>query len=353
MRHGQKEGRRLKLTYRSRRRLQRLGVTLGYILSIGSLVLVCWMIWLDRHVVYSPDGAKLDYNWQISEEGLIAVPPTEGDWPIRFNEGADLINTSTELTPISGYYATTAMLLESVSDVEAAIKTLPAGSAVMLDLKSGFGNFYYNTEVPDASIADQADTAAITQLIKDLNKSNYYLIARIPAFRDRAYGLEHTNYGLPTSKGYLWSDSGNCYWLNPASAGAVNYLIAIAMELRELGFDEVVFTDFKFPNTDQIVFNSSLTKDQALYQAAEALVISCSTERFCVSFASSNRDFVLPAGRTRLYLEDVSANRAAEVYEASAILSKDIQLVFLTETNDTRFDNFNVMRPMPAARGTN
>lgn len=343
----------MKLTYRARRRFHRLGVTLGYILSIGALVLVCWLVWLDRHVVYSQDGAKLDYNWQVSQDGQPAVPPTEGNWPIRFNEGADQINTSTELAPITGYYATTSMLLDSVADVEASIKTLPAGSAVMLDLKSGFGNFYYNTTVPDASIADQADTAAVDALIKNLQKSDYYLIARVPAFRDRAYGLEHTSYGLPTSQGYLWSDENNCYWLNPASSGAVNYLIAIALELRELGFDEVVFTDFCFPNTDKIVFKSSLSRDDALYQAAEALVTSCATERFCVSFASSNREFVLPQGRSRLYLLDVSANQAAAVFESSLIPSKEIRLVFLTETNDTRYDSYNVLRPMPEARGTN
>lgn len=335
------------LTYRTRRTLGKLGKFLIVSAIVFVVVWVCWLLWLGRFVVYTADGAqfRLDQPYTF-EGGEVAVPPENETVAVYYNEGSDKVNTSTELGIIYGYYATTNMLLDSVEDVEKAISQLPAGSAVMLDLKSIYGNFYYNTAIPGAPVADQIDSEAVDRLISRLAMSDYYLIARVPAFRDRAYGLENPNYGLPTSKGYLWSDDKSCYWLNPASNGALNYLISIATELRELGFDEVVFTEFLFPETSAIVFNSAMTRSEAITQAANVLVTSCATETFAVSFQTEDQSFVLPEGRTRLYLTNVSAAKAQAVMDTIDIPVKESQLVFLTETFDTRYDICSVMRPL-------
>lgn len=335
----------MNMTYRTRRRLSRLGMVLGVMLIAAIVILVCWFTWLERFVVYSADGAQIRLDQPYTfEGGVVAEPPENATVAIHYNEGDDKVNTSSELGQISGSYATTSMLLDSIEAVDSAIQNLPSGSAVMLDLKSIYGNFYYNTDIPGAPVADALDPTQVDKLIRNLANSDYYLIARIPAFRDRAYGLENTGYGLPTSKGYLWSDDQNCYWLDPTSNGTLSYLIAIATELRELGFDEVVFYEFRFPDTSSIVFNSSLTKDEAIAQAASILVSSCATEQFAVSFESDDESFPLPEGRTRLYLTGVSAAKAQSVLDNATVPVKESQLVFLTETNDTRFDIASVMR---------
>lgn len=335
----------MNMTYRTRRRLGKLGRILGIGLLVFAVIWGCWFLWLARYVVYTPDGAelRLDQPYTFSG-GELAVKPEQETVAIHYNEGSDKVNTSSELGQIYGYYATTSMLLDSVESVDNAIQKLPAGSAVMLDLKSIYGNFYYNTKISGAPVADQIDSAAVDKLIRNLVASDYYLIARVPAFRDRAYGLAHPNYGLPTSGGYLWDDDQSCYWLNPASNGALNYLINIANELRELGFDEVVFTEFLFPDTSKIVFNSHLSREEAITQAASILVQSCATEGFAVSFQSDNQNFALPEGRTRLYLTGVSAMKAQSVMDSIGVPVKESQLVFLTETFDTRFDICSVMR---------
>lgn len=336
----------MNMTYRTRRRLRRLGTVLGVGLAAGALILVCWFVWLERFVVYSADGAHLRLDAPYTfEGGIVAQPPEEVTVAIHYNEGEDRVNTSSELGMISGFYATTGMLLDSVTAVDSAIQQLPNGSAVMLDLKSPYGNFYYHTNIPGAPVADALDAAEVDKLIRNLINSDYYLIARVPAFRDRAYGLENTQYGLPTSRGYLWADDDNCYWLDPTSSGALSYLISIASELREMGFDEVVFTEFRFPDTGSIVFDSTLTRSEAIAQAASILVSSCATEQFAVSFQSEDEAFPLPAeGRTRLYLTGISAAKAQAVLDTSTVPVKESQLVFLTETNDTRFDIASVLR---------
>lgn len=335
----------MKMTYRTRRRLRRLWITLSCLLGLALVAGVCWFFWLARFVVYSADGAELRLDQPHSfEGGVVAEPPVEETVAIHYNEGSDRVNTSSELGQISGSYATTTLLLDSVSAVDNAISQLPASSAVMLDLKSIYGNFYYSTNIYGAPVADQIDSAAVDRLIRNLAASDHYLIARVPAFRDRAFGLENTSYGLPTSRGYLWSDDQSCYWLDPTSNGALNYLISIAGELRDLGFDEVVFYEFRYPDTNQIVTNSSLTRQEAIAQAASILVTSCATEQFAVSFQSDDPNFPIPEGRSRLYLTDVPGVKAMAVYNEIALPVKESQLVFLTETNDTRYDVASVLR---------
>ena len=126
----------------------------------------------------------------------------------------------------------------------------------------------------------------------------------------------------------------------------MSYLTQIIMELKGLGFDEVVLTDFQFPETTKILVNG----DQAEYltNAAKVLLSACATDRFAVSFVKS-ADFTMPEGRTRLYVEGMDALQAAGFAASSGVPDTAVNLVFLTELHDTRFDVYSVMRPLSGA----
>ena len=142
-------------------------------------------------------------------------------------------------------------------------------------------------------------------------------------------------------------DDTGCYWLDPTSDGTLNYLIQIVNELKGLGFDEVVFTDFCFPDTQKILFDGDRTA--AINNAAENLAIICSSGSFCVSFVSNDPLFRLPDRRCRLYRTGVAAADVRYAAEASGVADPAINLVFLTETNDTRYDDYCVLRPLDSA----
>lgn len=339
----------MKLTYTAKRRWQRVGIFALILALAAILVWFCWVIWLERYVTYSSDGASLNFNPADPGAGQVAKPPSaEETIPIYINEGSDTINTSTALTPITGYYIDTDTLIDDLSGARDAVATLPAGTAVMVELKNIWGSFFYTSELPDATLSTKLDTHAVDSLITDITSRNLYAIAVVPAFRDRSYFLisnSHTSAGLPMSKkGYLWSDDQKCYWFNPTSAATQNWLAQIAVELKELGFDEVVFSEFRFPNTNNVKFSGDRT--EAIVKAAANLVSTCSTDSFAVSFLSSDSSFVLPEGRSRLYLENVSAKNAAAIAATTQVADPTINLVFLATTNDTRFNDYSVIRPI-------
>ena len=104
----------MKMSYRTRRFLHRLGIVLLVLLLLAIVTWMVWIVWLDRFVVYSRDGAKFDFdrpNEVLS--GELAVPPQDQETvSIIYNDSAANMNASTELAQINGYYADAAALRE-------------------------------------------------------------------------------------------------------------------------------------------------------------------------------------------------------------------------------------------------
>ena len=335
------------IPYRTRKMIQRVCLIVLAVLLALALVFGCWLLWLHKFIRYTADGAVLDFDMPpMSQDGQLAVPPVQQETiPIYYNEGDNAINTDKELTQLVGYYIT-AEDLQNIEEVKAQVRNLPNGTPVMVDVKSIYGSFYYSSSVSDLRNS-AIDTAAMDQLLQQLKQSGAYTIARLPALRDKAYGLEHDEDGVfHSSRGYLWMDDEGCYWLNPSREGTISHIVAIVNELKNLGFNEVVFYDFRFPETSNIYVEGDQSK--AIATAAQNLVTACATDYFAVSFVGK-ADFPLPEGRSRLYVESSVAAEAAGLAERTGLEDPLTRLVFLTENHDTRFDAYSVLRPISGA----
>ena len=338
----------MSVPYRTRRALKRAGMALLVVLVVALVAWLCWLLWLGRFVVYTRDqGAYFDFSHSsVDIVGLEAVaPPPAEKVPVYYNEGDNALNVSKEMTQMVGYYVTAEDLANDLPGVRAKLQGLEKGTAVLVDMKNIQGGFFYSSAVSSIR-AKNLDIAAMDEFVEFLRLSDLYVIARIPAFRDYYYGLDHVGDGLPTAGGYLWLDDDRCYWLNPASQGTMTYLINTVNELKSLGFDEVVFTDFRFPDTSDVVFRQD--KSEALTHAAQLLVNTCATDYFAVSFVGS-AGFPLPEGRSRLYVQDAVAADAANIAQQTGLEDPAVRLVFLTDLHDTRFELYSVLRPVDSA----
>ncbi len=332
------------IPYRTKRALLRVGTVALLLLLAAALIWLCWAVWLGRFVIYGRDGVRLDMSRSVEDiQGISAMEPDRTETvAIYYNEGENQLGMDMELAQLSGYYVTAEELEEDLAGVHAKISKLDKGTAVMVDVKSIYGNFFYDSTV-SSDRNTQIDPEAMGKLIADLNTAGMYTIARLPAFRDFNYGLNHVSDGLPTAGGYLWMDDSRCYWLNPASQGTITYLTQILTELKGLGFHEAVLYDFCFPQTQSIVFQGD--QAQALAEAASTLAVTCAQPGFALSFVG-NADFPLPGEYSRLYVENAAAADAAGIAQQTNLEKPDIFLVFLTELHDTRFDSYSVLRPL-------
>lgn len=345
------------IPYRARQAMKKFVVGILVLILFAILLLFCWLLWLNRYVIYSKDGAKLDFDISVNyaqgetpeEPDTLAVPEIHDK---ADTEGEDESNAFAQF---SGYYVT---IDEFTDDFDAAaekLRNLPKGSTILLEMKDLKGYVYYSSEIGHRP--DDFDVTKMDALLQELQDSGHYLIAQIPAFQEYYYILsnerERVPYGLAKvgGNGSLWLDTGGktpCYWLDPTSDGTMTYLIQLVTEIRSKGFSEIVFSDFRFPNTDKVVFKGD--KMNALVSAAATLVKTCATDGFAVSFTRTSADLTLPEGRTRLYLTGISAGDAASMAEMSTLADVAVQLVFITDSGDPRYDDYSTLRPIDSAQ---
>ena len=68
-----------------------------------------------------------------------------------------------------------------------------------------------------------------------------------------------------------------------------------------------------------------------------------------ISFGVDDPAFQLPDERCRIYLNNVDAGNVSGMVSKVTFDDPDIRLVFLSETGDTRYDKYSVMRSLNVA----
>lgn len=347
----------MSLSYQARTRIKRIFTVVTVVLTVCVVAWLCWLIWLDRFVVYDRfTGVRFDFSQGEFQNGVpVRLPPAREPVRLVYQDKDTGSNIPAQTKPIAGYYIDLDDLKinnktgkSNIEAVRAQLERLPEGSAVLLDVKNHLGAFHYSTMVGEKH-ADNVDTEEINSLIEYLTGGDFHVIARLPAFRDRYFGLNNISSGLSYEGGggALWLDQGNAFWLNPTKEKPLSYLISITKELKNMGFDEVVFTDFCFPEADNLVFSGD--REEAISNAAATLVTACAGSGFWVSF-TGDTDFPLPQGNSRLYLENVAAADVQTIAEQVATDDPNLHVLFYAASNDTRYDEYSVLRPLENAQ---
>ena len=333
------------ISYRSKVRLRK-GLKLALaILAVLILTVVLFAVYLGRFVVYTPDGARLDFGRNTARDVELPADSAAPVNPIESVsiEYADPDPRGQESSRVSGWYIDLEMLQDPAA-VLRAVQELSPPCTVMIDLKGGNGSFYYSTAIDGAQKAD-IDIATVDAVISYLRSHGFTMVARIRTFQDTNFAENHINSALRTSTGSLWVGNG-FYWLDPASDTVTAYLKQIARELAEKGFKEIVFDDFRFPNGTKIVYNSEVSRTELIANMATELLNFFASSNITISFGNPATDFVL-SGDSHVYITGVTGSGVSATAKGYAGLEDpQTQLIFLTGSKDRRFDDWQVLRPL-------
>lgn len=336
-------------TYRNKRAVRKTARILGGVLLALALLVIGRVLYVQRYVTYTPEGVKLDYGQRLDYTGQAPAEPDPAEYPFEtvLDAAAQTDEEAEKQTRLDGYSISTTMLVNGVDQVRSALSEVDGYNAVVIDVKSIYGNFYYSTQLSGAPRADALDISEVDKLIEELTgRSDLIVIARVPAFSDRRYALAHQSEGLPIWNGALWEGDDVCYWLNPYSNNVQGYLTSIAIELSQRGFDGVLFDDFYFPGSDRIMWNATITRDEAVLDAAANIADSLYGYGIEVLFGSAPTGAAAYADRVCV-TTDAAEDVNAIVEELSPSLTDPAaQIVFLTSSRDTRFAACGVIRPL-------
>ena len=331
---------------RNQTAFKRLLLILVIILAAGLLASVGLFFYLQRYLVYTQDGVYLDFNRdRIEEPGPDIQEDPTYDFSGAQIEEVELAVPGTEIssTVLSGYRVPHEMLRDPQA-LLAFCDSLDGPCTLLFDAKDSVGNFFFPSDV--SGQGDQSGDL-LSALVPVLKRRGFYLVARISAFRDRSYGLSNVSTGLPLVSGALWMDSGGCYWLDPANTSVQLRLVRMCTELFDLGFHEVVLGNFYFPNTDKIVYKAEEGRDAVVARAAADLSDAL-TGIGAVSFQITDNQTLFSPGSGRLYYEAEGASGLEGIFSQTDDLLEEpsAQLVFITDSHDTRFEGYGLLRTM-------
>ena len=145
---------------------------------------------------------------------------------------------------VSAYVAGTQELIDNL--IREIDRT--EANALVIDLKDDYGRVVceMNSLLVQEIGSVKTYIPDMEGLMRKLDEHDIYTIARIPLFRDAWLGEVRPDWCVKRADGSVFEDRDGNTWVNPYKQEAWDYLIEIAIQAGELGFDEVQFDYVRF-----------------------------------------------------------------------------------------------------------
>ena len=248
--------------YRGRGRIgKKLLVALLLLILLGA----CAFLFLQRYIVYGDDGGihlELPFGREEESEQPGQIPDEEIDIqregppappPAPTPEPLVLLPLHARELPYNCLYSDPSGYLQS-------------NEAVVVNIKRSDGTISYHTGIDLPNNVLCGNEATRTHL-QTLTQSSCYTVARISAMCDNAYAYAVPASALTYPSGGLWVDNYNRCWLDPSREETIEYLCALAKECAELGFDEILLDQLRFPvegNLNQTTLGADYDRSGAI-----------------------------------------------------------------------------------------
>jgi len=138
--------------------------------------------------------------------------------------------------------------LDKMSSIKAIIDETVVNTLV-IDVKTDHGHLMYDSNVQESyEINNERVKFNKTSLEELKTNHNLYLIGRVVAFQDPLFAKTYEDSSVFNSKtNSIFSKNGQ-YFLDPSDQKSRNYVLNIAIEACNLGFDEIQFDYIRYPD---------------------------------------------------------------------------------------------------------
>jgi hypothetical protein len=211
-------------------------------------------------IVVVENGETVTETVQESEEEELQTEPE----PEEPDPASLRTPTKVKGIYISAYVAGTSSmvddLIEKIDQTEI--------NTIIIDIKDDYGRVAceMDSELIDEIGSEKIYIPNVQELTAKLHEHGIYTIARIPAFRDAWLGDARPDWCVQLADGNVFRDRDGNAWVNPYKQEAWDYLVEIASQAKQLGFDEVQFDYIRFcteKGMSEAVFSEEDTKGRS------------------------------------------------------------------------------------------
>lgn len=163
-------------------------------------------------------------------------------------EGEDRRSTRKLEVPVKALYLNNTSVRNNLDHyIDLANKT--EINAYVIDIKDDTGKLMYDSNLKTINDA-KADTPGfdIREVTKKLHDNNIIVIARMVTFKDSTMTKYNPDLAIKTESGNVFITN-KTMWLDATKKGSWDYLVSIAKEAVQFGFDEIQFDYIRFPET--------------------------------------------------------------------------------------------------------
>ncbi|MBR2894931.1 MAG: hypothetical protein IKC03_04640 [Oscillospiraceae bacterium] len=329
-------------SYRGRSGIWRWLLSIVLVLILAA---ACGFLFVQRYITYSDDGsARLEIPFL---SGFLSDDTPDGDEEEKPGQSVNLIidqpqkqeqpvqgetPQGQEQTPPGAPVPETAPytsrrlvgLPASVRTEAELVEKLTASSAdgFVFTVKDNTGTVHYAS---DTALSSAVTSSALSkEMLGALCSSeDVYAVARLNCFYDAAYAFANMeNAGICQTSGYIWYDYQMRHWMDPGKEAARSYLIQLALECAQMGFDELLLEDMTYPTRGKLY---KIDYSKNTMEKSEALVL----------FLNELRDALAPYGmRISLVLEEDVVTGTSDSVQDSGLVTR--QILPLVDTVYTR-----------------
>lgn len=252
--------------YQSYRGRRSAGTRLLIILLAVILVAACGFLVIQRYISYTYDGGmyvdlplvgRIDLPVPPRAADPDPDPQEAGDQEPEVNlvvdapqEPAQPVEPEEPEPPADVYGERHLVELAALPADGAALSAQLAGSGAngfLYQVRDDTGLVHY-ASVSALQKAVAADAPAAETVSALCGLEGTVAVARFNALHDSYYAFANMkDAAICQRNGYVWYDNRSYHWLDPAKDLARSYVIGLAMECVQLGFDEILLEDFAYP----------------------------------------------------------------------------------------------------------
>lgn len=199
---------------------------------------------------------------QITETGQISIPLEQHE--------------------VHGLYIPFGLLTlpERLSEILDLVETSDKLNGIVLDVKSDRARIAWPSELPVAQDigAYQQGLVDLRAFVQECKERDIYTIARMVIFKDDLLAQERPEWAVKRESGEFYLDWEELRWTDPFRQEVRDYNIALALEVVELGFDEVQFDYLRFPSDGKV--SDLVYEQESTFETRTAAMEAFCTEAY-------------------------------------------------------------------------
>jgi len=127
-------------------------------------------------------------------------------------------------------------------------------NSIIIDIKDDTGKISFKPDNPDLLALESYEERIpdLKELIESLHKKNIYVIGRVAVFQDPFMTKARPELAVQKNDGSVWKDRKGLSFIDVGAKDHWDYIIMIAKDAYNQGFDEINFDYIRFPSDGQM-----------------------------------------------------------------------------------------------------